>query len=101
MKSLTDIFQQNKNIVINTDIDGILSGIFLQKYFDCNIVGFCNSKDKVWISNRLSSVYEPVYIDMFVVNRDVTCIEQHLISVDDTHHNYWTSCNNKIGSRQL
>lgn len=39
---LRDIFANNKNIVINTDIDGFLCGMVLQKYFDCNVVGFSN-----------------------------------------------------------
>lgn len=32
---LQELFAKNKNIVINTDIDGILSGLLLVKYCDC------------------------------------------------------------------
>ncbi len=42
---LKELFAKNKNIIINTDIDGILSGALLVKYLGCQIVGFTNSKD--------------------------------------------------------
>ena len=44
---LKEIFNRNPNIIINTDIDGILSGVILVKYCNCRIVGFTNSKDCV------------------------------------------------------
>lgn len=93
---LTELFEQNKNIVINTDIDGILSGIILQQYYDCNIVGFSNSNDIVWLCSDIQSVYAPVYIDMFVPQDDVICIEQHIIAVNDAQHNHWLQCGTKI-----
>ena len=40
---LRELFEKNKNIVINSDIDGFLSGMILQKYFGCKVVGFSNS----------------------------------------------------------
>ena len=46
---LRELFESNKNIVINSDIDGFLCGMVLQKYYGCRIVGFSDSRDKVWL----------------------------------------------------
>ena len=83
---LKEIFEKNKNIIINTDIDGILSGAILQKYYGCKIVGFSNSKDKIWVHPKIKDIYKPIYIDLYVNRPDVICIEQHIISFDKKHH---------------
>ena len=46
---LSEFFNRagTKKIVINSDIDGFLSGMILQKYYDCEIVGFSNSKESI------------------------------------------------------
>ena len=93
---LKELFSKNKNIVINTDIDGILSGILLNKYYGCKIVGFSNSKEAVWLSDDVNSVYDPVYIDLYVVNPNVVCIEQHIIATDASHLQSIKSFNTKI-----
>ena len=83
--TLKKIFEKNKNIIINTDIDGILSGAILVKYCDCRIVGFTNSKDCVWLADGYDDLYKHVYIDMFVTNDTTTCIDQHIVALDDIH----------------
>ena len=83
--TLKEVFEKNKNIIINTDIDGILSGAILVKYCDCRIVGFTNSKDCVWLADDYDNLYEHVYIDMFVTNDKTTCIDQHIVALDDNH----------------
>ena len=55
---LRELFAENKNIIINTDIDGILSGALLVKYLGCNIVGFTNSKDAVWLADDHDDLYK-------------------------------------------
>ena len=47
---LKELFSNNKNIIINTDIDGFLSGMILQKYYGCKIVGFSNSRETIWVT---------------------------------------------------
>lgn len=93
---LKDLFRENKNIVINTDIDGILSGIILCKYCGCKVAGFSNSKETVWLRDDVKSVYDPVYIDIFVPNKDVWCVDQHIVSVNDKHHDMFVSAGTKI-----
>lgn len=93
---LKEIFEKNPNIIINTDIDGILSGIILCHYCGCQVAGFSNSKETVWLREDIKSVYEPVYIDMFVPRRDVWCVDQHIVSVNDEHHDLYASYGTKI-----
>ena len=83
--TLQEIFTQNPNIVINTDIDGILSGLILVKCCDCQIVGFTNSKDKVWLDPKHNDLYGNVYVDMFVADKRAICIDQHIVAVNDAH----------------
>lgn len=99
---LKELFNKNKNIVINSDIDGMLSGMILQNYFGCNIVGFSNSWNKVWLTPEYekeageNAINKPIYIDLFVANPDVVCIEQHIIGYDESHNDFIKSIGTKI-----
>lgn len=84
--TLKGLFSENPNIIINTDIDGFLSGMLLQKYYGCKVVGFSNSRETVWVSSEVKSIYDPIYIDLYVNHPDVICIEQHIIAFDKKHH---------------
>ena len=88
---LKEIFERNPNIIINTDIDGILSGVILVKYCNCRIVGFTNSRDCVWLADGNDDLYKHVYIDMFVTDDNTTCIDQHIVALDDNHMKKITS----------
>lgn len=83
---LKEIFEKNKNIIINTDIDGFLCGAILQKYYDCKIVGFSNSRETIWLTQDIQDIYSPVYIDIFINNPNTICIDQHIIAFNNVHH---------------
>lgn len=85
MISLRDIFTQRPYIITNTDIDGILSALFVKKYYGAEIVGFSNSKDKIWVRPDFTDMRLPVYLDIFIANPEIVTIDQHIISVDDEH----------------
>ena len=93
---LKEIFEKNKDIVINTDIDGFLCGMILQKYYSCRVVGFSNSRETVWLIPEIEDINKPIYIDLYVANPTVTCIEQHIIAYDKDHHNEICSFGTKI-----
>jgi hypothetical protein len=79
-------FKDNK-LIINSDIDGVLSGLILSNYANCEIVGFSNSDNTVWIDEtKVKSIYDATYIDMFVANSNVKCIDQHIVSVNESQH---------------
>ena len=84
---LGEFFQKagTKKIVINTDIDGFLSGMILQKYYGCEVVGFSNSKESIWLKPDVQSILSPIYIDIFVNRPEVFCIDQHIVAYDNAH----------------
>lgn len=86
---LSEFFNRagTKKIVINSDIDGFLSGMILQKYYDCEIVGFSNSKESIWLTPNIESVRTPVYIDIFINCPETYCIDQHIVAYDNNHIN--------------
>ena len=93
---LKELFEENKNIVINTDIDGFLCGMILQKYYGCKVVGFSNSRETIWIKDGIDDMNKPVYIDIYVANPNVFCIDQHIIAYDRDHHEEIMSYGTKI-----
>jgi hypothetical protein len=82
---LKELFEKNKNIIINTDIDGILSGAILVKHLYCKVVGFTNSKDTVWLADDYDDLYKHVYVDMFVTSDAALCVDQHIVAVNASH----------------
>lgn len=89
--------KHNKKLIINSDIDGILSGLILQEFLDCEIVGFCNSDNKLWIvQDELEDYRNFVFIDMYVNNKNITCIDQHIVSFNKEHNEKLRAHGNKI-----
>jgi hypothetical protein len=89
--------KKNNKIIINTDLDGILSGIFLHHFSNCEIVGFSNSTDSVWVDEtKCKSIFDAVYIDLFVLNPNVICIDQHIVSINKEHHELLLKNDTKI-----
>mgnify|MGYP000504192071 CR=1 FL=1 len=87
----------NNKIIINTDIDGIISGLLLSNFCDCIVVGFSNSLDKVWLDiSKCSSIFDGVYVDMYVPNETTITIDQHIIAVNDKHFKMISQNRNKI-----
>ena len=93
---LKEIFADNKNIVINSDIDGFLCGMILQKYYDCRVVGFSDSRDTIWLIPDIKDIDSPVFIDLYVARPGVVCIDQHIISFNRKHYDRIRSYGTKI-----
>lgn len=101
MKTLKTLFDKNKNIIINTDIDGFLSGMLLQRYYGCKVVGLSNSWDCVWTDPAYEqatadALRDAIYIDLFVADPSVVCIEQHIIGYDEAHNRRIAAMGTKI-----
>lgn len=85
MMTLKELFAEHPQIIINSDLDGIASGLLLKQYYDVDIVGFSNSRDKIWVTPDVRDFTRPVYIDIFVANKQLVCIDQHIIAADAEH----------------
>ena len=80
------ILTPNQKCIVNTDLDGFLSALLLSHYLNWEVVGFCNSRDTMWIDqSKVQSLQEVVFIDMFVVNPLLKSIDQHIVSVNQNH----------------
>jgi hypothetical protein len=94
---MTDFLRRNNKIIVNTDIDGVLSAYVLCKYCGCEIVGFSNSAEYVWWrKDKISSIYDAVYIDMYVPRKNVLTIDQHIIAYDKEALSIIGSYGNKL-----
>ena len=81
---MLDALKKNNKIIVNTDIDGVLSAYVLCRYCGCEIVGFSNSAECIWWrDDKIASVYDAVYVDMYVPRKEVVTIDQHIIAYDE------------------
>lgn len=88
---------RNKPLIINSDLDGILSGLLLKKYLNCNIVGFSNSEKEIWIhADYKESLNAISFVDLFVANPNLVSIDQHIIAANEQHHLEISKNNKKI-----
>lgn len=87
---------KNKPIIINLDLDGLLCGLLLQKYLNCNIVGFSNSVETIWLQKNFTAFNSVCFIDLFVANKNTICLDQHIVSVHHKHHQILSKNNCKI-----
>jgi len=81
-KPNTKLLCENRKCIINTDLDGILSGLVLHNVLNWQIVGFCDSNEFIWIDISENSLKEAIFIDMFVTPDQLKCIDQHIVSYD-------------------
>ena len=84
----TSLLKSNQKCIINTDLDGVLTGLVLQNYLNWEIVGFCDSKDTIWLEKtQTNNISELIFLDIFVANPNLKCIDQHIIAKDLDHAN--------------
>jgi len=91
------LLSKKRKGIINTDLDGILSGIILHNILNWDIVGFCDSGEYIWLDNsKYLNIDELVFIDMFVVPPGFKCIDQHIIAFDSKQNDLLASNPNKL-----
>jgi len=94
--------KQNNKIIINSDIDGVISGLLLTNFCNCEVIGFSNSSDKVWLdTSKCNYIYDGVYIDMYVPNESTITIDQHIVAINKEHSDNIKTNNNKINPNIL
>ena len=70
--------------IINTDLDGFLSGLLLHHFLGTEIVGFTDSGKTVW--KREGVAWEDcTFIDMYVVPPKIKTLCNHMVAVDEDH----------------
>ena len=78
-KNIINIFTKNKKCIVNTDLDGILSGMLLQYFLNWEVVGFssCCGKptDELWLKDKNINLKECIFIDLPVCKNDYYVID--------------------------
>lgn len=93
---------RDKPLIINSDLDGILSGLLLKKYLNCSIVGFSNSEKEVWLRTGFKQPLNSIcFVDLFVANPDLMSIDQHVVSANRRHYELLSKSKNKINPNIL
>ena len=74
-ETLNNVFERNQKCIINTDLDGLISGMFLQEFLGWEIVGFsscCGKRnDNLWLKEGVSNINECVFVDLPVIINDL------------------------------
>lgn len=73
----------------------------LQNGYGCKVVGFSNSWDCVWLdrdyeASATNALRDAVYIDMFVADPSIVCIDQHIVGYDEAHNRRLAAMQTKI-----
>lgn len=72
---------RGNRIITNSDIDGIFSAMLLQKFFGTKVVGITNSANVI-MAETWGDFVNAAYVDMFMADPRVSCIDQHIIAYD-------------------
>src|SRR5574344_1186128 len=98
--AIKNIFIKNRKCIINTDLDGILSGMLLQKFLGWDIVGYssCCGKvtDELWLKNQDEVLSNCVFVDLPVCINDFFVIDQHFIAFEEDSIRGYENNFNKI-----
>ena len=100
VKQLESIFIKDQKCIINSDLDGLLSGMFLHKFLNWEIVGYssCSGKkdDQIWIKDKNINLQECVFVDLPVVIKNIRAIDQHFVLVDEEFFKQKNNFDNKL-----
>ena len=70
--------------IINTDLDGFLSGLLLHHFLGTEIVGFSDSGKTIWKREDVDWD-DCTFIDMYVVPPQIKTLCNHMVAVDEDH----------------
>lgn len=98
--NIKSIFQPNRKCIINTDLDGILSGMILQHFLNWDVVGYSSCcgrlDDELWLMNEDENIKDCVFVDLPVSIREISVIDQHFVAFNEQSILDYESNNNKV-----
>ena len=99
-ETVKQIFIKDRKCIINTDLDGLISGMLLQKFLNWQVVGFshCNGKpdDELWLYGSNKDITGFVFVDLPVCVDEITVIDQHFVLFDQTSIERYNKPKNKL-----
>ena len=83
-RNIKTIFVKDKKCIVNADLDGILSGMLLQKFLNWKVVGYssCCGKydDDLWLLDGNQKLEQCVFVDLPVCSQAYFVIDQHFVA---------------------
>lgn len=97
---ITMLFKKDRKCIINADLDGLLSGLILNKFLNWEIVGFssCSGKssDELWLCDPNEDISECIFVDLPVYLKSYSTIDQHFVAFDKESVENYKNHKNKI-----
>lgn len=104
-KDIKSLFSKNKKCIVNADLDGVLSGMLLQKFLNWEVVGYssCCGKynDEIWLRRNITNIDDCVFVDLPVCVPRIAVIDQHFVGADKESLEKLNSMGNKINPNNI
>ena len=88
-EKLIKFCKESSSIVVNTDLDGIFSAALIRSVNpNLEISGLTDSHTKLFYTNEklkndLEYKKNALFLDLYVTNESIRCIDQHIVSFDE------------------
>lgn len=96
---ITSIFEPNRKCIINADLDGLISGMILNRFLDWEIVGFSSCcgrpDDELWLYDINEDITECVFVDLPVCINSCSAVDQHFVAFDMDSVEHYNNDRNK------
>lgn len=100
-----DIFSVDRPCIVNADLDGILSGMLLQKFLNWKVVGYssCCGKpiDNLWLADTSATIDNCVFVDLPVCVKALAVIDQHFVAFASDDVDRYLADGNKVNPNIL
>lgn len=78
--------ESRSQIIPNIDLDGILSGALVSKYYPhLKVVGYTDSNTNIWL-DKTAQKDKLIYLDFYSKKEGICCIDQHILDINDVKY---------------
>ena len=99
-ENIRNLFKENKKCIVNADLDGVLSGMLLQKFLGWEVVGYSSCcgrpNDELWMKDRTENIKDCIFVDLPVYVPSISVIDQHFVLFENDSIAAYNKNKNKI-----
>lgn len=99
-ENIRNLFKRDKKCIINADLDGVLSGMLLQKFLGWDVVGYSSccgrANDELWIKDKTENIKDCIFVDLPVYVPSISVIDQHFVLIEKDSITEYNKSRNKI-----
>ena len=80
IRELPWVNEEDQNMIVGTDFDGIFSAMFLSEVRNYELIGFYDFKT-IWVRNNanLDEIKDAIWIDLDIYHKDIRSIGHHIL----------------------